>query len=96
MNGVRKLQVFISSMCGTTQERQKYNYVRASLKTHLEEKGFAYVYLFEDEGASTKAARNHYLDALRDSDFCIFMIDNKDGVSSGVQEWSAPSLCTNQ
>ena len=74
MNGVRKLQVFISSMCGTTQERQKYNYVRASLKTHLEEKGFAYVYLFEDEGASTKAARNHYLDALRDSDFCIFMM----------------------
>ena len=47
MNGVRKLQVFISSMCGTTQERQKYNYVRASLKTHLEEKGFAYVYLFK-------------------------------------------------
>ena len=43
------------------------------------------MYLFEDEEASTISAGNHYLYALEDSDICIFLIDNADGIRPGVQ-----------
>lgn len=78
----QKIQVFISSICG----KEKYDRVRSELKRHIEATGLAVVYLFEDTGASTVAAGAHYLYALEDSDVCIFLIDNADGISPGVQE----------
>ena len=43
------------------------------------------VYTFESKGASTLPAGDHYILALEDSDICIFLIDNADGIKPGVQ-----------
>ena len=44
------------------------------------------VYTFESKEASTLSAGNHYRFALEDSNVCIFLIDNADGITSGVQK----------
>lgn len=77
----QKIKVFISSICG----REKYDTVRAELKRAIEATGLADVYLFEEKGAATLPAGAHYSFALEDSDICIFLIDNADGISQGVQ-----------
>lgn len=77
----QKLKVFVSSACG----KPKYDTIRAELKSLIEATSLADVYLFEAKGASTLPAGEHYIRALEDSDICIFLIDNADGVSSGVQ-----------
>ena len=79
----RKIKVFISSICG---DKAKYDRVRAELKEAIESTNLAEVYLFEDRGASTLTAGSHYTWALEDSDVCIFLIDNADGVTAGVQK----------
>lgn len=79
----RKIEVFISSICG---DKGKYDYVRAELKKAIEDTGLANVYLFEGEGAASMPAGSHYVFALEDSDICIFLIDNADGVTPGVQK----------
>jgi len=77
----RKLQVFISSKCG----EPKYDNVRKELKDRIQATGLADVYLFEATEASTLTAQSDYLLSLEDSDVCIFLIDNADGVPQGVQ-----------
>lgn len=77
----RKINVFISSKRGD----DKYNTIRKELKSLIENTGLAQVYLFEDEEAATMSAGHHYIYALEDSDVCIFLIDNKDGIPAGVQ-----------
>ncbi len=77
----RKINVFISSICGV----EKYDNMRASLKISLEATGIIKVYMFEAAGASTLSAQDHYLLNLEESDICIFLIDNADGITSGVQ-----------
>lgn len=77
----RKISVFISSKCGD----EKYNKIRKELKLLIESTGLAQVYLFEDEEAATVTAGHHYIYALEDSDVCIFLIDNADGIPTGVQ-----------
>lgn len=79
----RKINVFVSSKCG---DKGKYDHVRAELKKAIEATGIADVYLFEDEGAASMSAGAHYVYALEDSDICIFLIDNADGVPPGVQK----------
>jgi len=79
----RKINVFVSSKCG---DKGKYDHVRAELKKAIEATGIADVYLFEDEGAASISAGAHYVSALEDSDICIFLIDNADGVPAGVQK----------
>ena len=79
----RKINVFVSSKCG---DKGKYDHVRAELKKAIETTGIADVYLFEDEGAASMSAGAHYVYALEDSDICIFLIDNADGVPPGVQK----------
>ena len=76
-----KLRVFISSNCDT----KKYKDIRKELQNRIEQTQLADVYVFEREEGSTLTAEEDYLFALRDSDVCIFLIDNKDGVNSGVQ-----------
>ena len=78
-----KIKVFISSRHG---DNGKYDRVRSQLKKTIEETGLAYVYTFEQEAASTLTVRKHFSWGLEDSDLCIFLIDNADGVSSGVQK----------
>ena len=78
----QKIRVFISSKCG---DRGKYDNVRAKLKKAIVATNLADVYSFEDEGASTLSAKSHYIWALKDSDVCIFLIDNADGIPLGVQ-----------
>lgn len=77
----RKIQVFISSICGV----EKYDKARAELKKAIEDTQLADVYTFEGKGASTLPAGAHYTYALEDSDICIFLIDNADGIRAGVQ-----------
>lgn len=76
-----KIKVFISSICGV----EKYDKVRADLKNAIESTKLADVYTFESKGASTLSAGDHYIFNLKDSDICIFLIDNADGIPSGVQ-----------
>ena len=78
----RKIQVFISSICG---DNGKYDKVRANLKKAIEDTGLADVYTFEGKGSSVMTAREHYTLALENSDVCIFLIDNADGINPGVQ-----------
>lgn len=77
----QKIKVFISSICGV----EKYDKVRTELKSAIEATQLAEVYTFENKGASTLSAGNHYTWALEDSDVCIFLIDNADGINPGVQ-----------
>ena len=77
----QKIKVFISSICGV----EKYDRVRAELKDAIERTQLADVYTFEEKGASTLPAGAHYTFALEDSDICIFLIDNHDGINQGVQ-----------
>ena len=77
----QKIKVFISSICGV----EKYDKVRADLKCAIESTQLADVYTFESKGASTLPAGDHYKFALEDSDICIFLIDNADGIKPGVQ-----------
>lgn len=79
----RKIEVFISSICG---DNGKYDHVRKELKKAIEETGLANVYLFEGKGAASMPAGSHYEFALEDSDICIFLIDNADGITPGVQK----------
>lgn len=76
-----KIKVFISSTCGG-----KYERVRSELKTCIESTGIADAYVFEAENAATISAGSHYRYELEDSDVCIFLIDNADGISHGVQD----------
>ena len=77
----QKIKVFISSICGV----EKYDKVRSDLKSAIENTQLADVYTFESKGASTLPAGFHYKSALEDSDICIFLIDNADGIKQGVQ-----------
>lgn len=82
----QKIKVFISSACGDEDWKQKYNRVRKELKKLIEETGFAEVYVFELEGASSIPAGKHYLYALEQCNVCIFIIDNNDGITPAVQK----------
>lgn len=81
----RKINVFISSKCDKQGGTPKYNPIRAELKQLIEKTNLANVYTFESEPASTLSAASHYTYALEDSDVCIFLIDNADGIPKGVQ-----------
>lgn len=85
MSSNPKIRVFISSKCDKGDETPKYDPIRAELRQAIEKTGLASVYTFEAEKASTLNAGNHYIFALEDSDVCIFLIDNADGISQGVQ-----------
>lgn len=80
-----KIRVFISSKCDKSGETPKYDPIRQELKQIIESTGLANVYTFEGEEASTLSAGDHYVFALEDSDVCIFLIDNADGIPAGVQ-----------
>ena len=78
----RKIRVFISSKCGI----EEYDRVRAELKKKLEATQLIKAYCFETAGSSSYSAEKQFMSSLRFSDVCIFLIDNKDDVSEGVQK----------
>ncbi|MDL2298984.1 DUF4062 domain-containing protein, partial [Synergistaceae bacterium OttesenSCG-928-D05] len=82
----RKIKIFVSSMCGDEPGREKYKLVRAAIVELIESTNFATAYAFEYEGASSVSAKCHYIMNLKDSDLCVFLIDNFDKISKGVQE----------
>lgn len=76
----RKITIFISSRIN-----ERYNIVRKALKTLLLETGMvASVYAFETEGACSQDVKSSYLKEVSQSDLCVFLIDNADGVSDAV------------
>lgn len=76
----RKITIFISS-----QINERYTIVRKALKTLLLETGIvAHVYAFETEGACSQDVKSAYLKEVSQSDLCVFLIDNADGVSDAV------------
>lgn len=81
-----KIKVFISSKCDKDGETPKYNPVREELKNLIESTNLAIAYVFESESASTLSAGSHFTYALEDSDVCIFLIDNADGIPDGVKK----------
>lgn len=78
-----RIKIFISSSLD-----DKYKTIRNKLRNMLEEfePELFSVYMFEDSGPSTFTPRQDYLLSLDDSDICIFLIDNKDGIKEGVLE----------
>ena len=74
-----KLNVFISSKCGG-----KYTIARKALQTLLEATGLVAVYAFETEPASSEDVQSSYLENIDNSNLCIFLIDNEDGVPPAV------------
>lgn len=74
-----KLRVFISSKCGG-----KYSIARKALKTLLEATGLIEVYAFETEPASSEDTKSAYLENIDESNLCIFLVDNYDGVPAAV------------
>lgn len=86
INPKRKVRVFISSKCGDRPEDERYNKVREALKRNIESSGLADVWLFEDQGATTYPVEKQFLYALEDTDVCIFLVDNEDGIPGGVQK----------
>ena len=87
-NGFRKIRVFISSKCGDADESGnpgRFDAMRRGITNRLKSSPVFDPYLWEDGGASTTSAKNNYISELNDSDICVFIIDNKVGVTAGVQ-----------
>lgn len=80
-----KIKVFISSKIGTTDKDLKYLLAREAVKEILEAMDLFEVYTFENEGASIVPVQEHYTYHLENSDMCIVLIDNADGIPAGVQ-----------
>lgn len=74
-----KVKIFISSKCGG-----KYTIVRKALKEMLLNTDMTEVYTFETASGSSQAVIESYLHYVNESHLCIFIIDNKDGVSDPV------------
>ena len=73
-----KVKVFISSKCGG-----RYAPVRSALNLLLEESGIADVYVYELAHGSTQDNKSAYLDEVKKSEVCIFLIHNADAVADG-------------
>ena len=78
-NVKHKLRVFISSKCGG-----KYAIARKALQKLLESTGLIEAYVFENEPASSEDTKSAYLDYVDNSNLCVFLIDNADGIPPAV------------
>jgi hypothetical protein len=86
-----KVNVFISSKID-----ERYKIVRKALKEILLETNMTTVFIFEDSGASSQDVVSSYLNQLDDSDLCIFLVDNKDGVPDPVLEEQKRAMSLNK
>lgn len=74
-----KVTVFISSKCGG-----RYTIIRKALRELLLETGMTNVYVFETASGSSQPMPDAYLHHINESHLCLFLIDNKDGVTNPV------------
>lgn len=74
-----KVNVFISSKCGG-----RYTIIRKALKELLLETGMTNIYVFETAPGSSQPLPDAYLQYINESHLCLFLIDNKDGVTNSV------------
>lgn len=82
-NPFRRVRVFISSKC---DDGQRYGFMRSRLADMLNESLVFSAYIWERDGASTAKVEDSYISELNDSDIAVVVIDNADGVTSGVQK----------
>lgn len=87
-NDFRKIRVFISSKCGDSEPGKlgRFDQMRREIARRLDSSPVFAPYLWERGGASTANAERNYIGELNDSDICVIVIDNKDGVTPGVQK----------
>lgn len=74
-----KVSIFISSKCGG-----RYSIVRKALKDRLEDTCMTRVYAFETSPGSSAHLTDAYLKRIDESDLCVILVDNKDGVTDPV------------
>lgn len=74
-----KIHVFISSKCGG-----KYTIARKALQELLLSTGLTEVYLFESEAGSSQDTVSAYLEYIDESNLCVFLVDNDDGITDAV------------
>lgn len=82
-NQQQPLRVFISSKCG---DKSRFDSMRKELAEQLDKLPYFQAYLWERGGASSQTASNEYLAELKDSNIIVIIIDNKAGVTPGVQK----------
>lgn len=87
-NDFRKIRVFISSKCGDSEPGNlgRFDRMRREIAKRLDSSPVFAPYLWERGGASTANAEQNYIGELNDSDICVVVIDNKVGVTPGVQK----------
>lgn len=87
-NDFRKIRVFISSKCGDSEPGNlgRFDRMRREIAKRLDSSPVFAPYLWERGGASTANAERNYIGELNDSDICVVVIDNKVGVTPGVQK----------
>lgn len=78
---VSKIKVYISSIHGV----KKYKKARKELKKSIEATQLADVYICEERKGFIFSKKVDYKFSLEESDICIFLIDNVDGVTPDVQ-----------
>lgn len=81
MNPRQRIRVFISSKCG---DGGPFTKIRKDLAKKIEETGVFSAYIWERGGAATVTAEENYRMELRDSNVCIFILDNSVDVPDGV------------
>lgn len=81
-----KLRIFVSSNIDSDDVHEGYNTLRKKTKEYLENTGLFEVYVFEELGASTMSAQDHYIMHLDDCDVCIFFILNGDEIKGGTRK----------
>ena len=74
-----KVKIFISSKIDA-----RYTIVRKALEELLLETGLTSVYNFETAAGSSMSMPDAYLQQIEDSHLCLFLVDNKDGVTDPV------------
>lgn len=80
-NQQQAIRVFISSKC---DNNGPFTLVRESLADKLNQTGIFSAYIWERGGAATTSAEQTYRMELRDSNICVFIIDNSADVPEGV------------
>lgn len=80
-----KINVFISTS-QSKNYKERFLYVKKSIKMLLEETNLFNVYIFEDANTCSSDVKKSYLKHLENSSIVLFLIDNKDGIQEGVLE----------
>lgn len=76
-----RIKIFVSSC----MKSERFMRVRAQIEQELKKNDYIDPYIFEFTGASSTSSEDDYRLRIRDSDLCIFIIDDEFQVTSGVR-----------